>query len=140
MPALNFQARFAPLVESGEKRQTIRKRRKDGRDPKPGDTLYLYTGMRTKACRKLGEAKCREVFPFQLTARAETGNGNVNMFAGLSSHRGGGSRFRAASLRDGTRSRIARLAKADGFSSPEEMVCWFEAAHGLPFEGLLIRW
>ena len=36
MPALNFQARFAPLVESGQKRQTIRAYRKDGRDPKPG--------------------------------------------------------------------------------------------------------
>ena len=48
MPALNFQKRFADLVESGEKCQTIRKCSKDGRDPKVGDTLYLYTGQRPK--------------------------------------------------------------------------------------------
>jgi hypothetical protein len=30
MPALNFQPRFAPLVESGEKRCTIRAFRRDG--------------------------------------------------------------------------------------------------------------
>ena len=35
MPLLGFQKQFAPLVESGEKRQTIRAYRKDGKDPKP---------------------------------------------------------------------------------------------------------
>lgn len=38
---------------SGEKRQTIRANRKDGRDPKQGQPLMLYTGMRTKSCVKL---------------------------------------------------------------------------------------
>ena len=66
MPALNFKAEFAPLVESGEKRQTIRKLRKDGRDPKVGDALYLYTGMRTKKCRKLGIAPCESVQPIEI--------------------------------------------------------------------------
>ena len=56
MPALNFQEQFAAAVESGEKRQTIRSERK--RPIKVGDTLYLYTGMRTKRCRKLGSAGC----------------------------------------------------------------------------------
>lgn len=60
MPALNFKKQFAPLVESGGKRQTIRARRKDGRDPRPGQTLYLYTGMRTQVCRKLGEVECKK--------------------------------------------------------------------------------
>ena len=53
MPALNFRAEFADAVERGEKCQTIRAYRKDGRNPKPGDTLHLYTGMRTRACRRL---------------------------------------------------------------------------------------
>ena len=56
MPALNYQAQFAPKVESGEKLQTIRARRK--RPFKRGDRLYHYTGMRTKSCRKLGESTC----------------------------------------------------------------------------------
>lgn len=40
MPALNFQPRFADLVESGQKTQTIRKtlRGKDG---------YLYKWIKT---------------------------------------------------------------------------------------------
>ena len=63
MPALNFKKQFAPKVEAGIKRNTIRRRRKYGRDPKAGDTLYLYTGMRTKGCRRLGEAKCKSSMP-----------------------------------------------------------------------------
>ncbi len=39
MVALNFQARFAEAVETGRKRQTIRARRKDGRDAKDMNLL-----------------------------------------------------------------------------------------------------
>ena len=52
MPAYTFQSRFAPLVASGEKRQTIRAIGKR-RHAAVGDRIQLYTGMRTKACRKL---------------------------------------------------------------------------------------
>jgi len=61
--AYNFQARFADAVERGEKSQTIRAPRKDGRHAKVGDALQLYTGMRTKQCRKLRDAKCHDVCP-----------------------------------------------------------------------------
>lgn len=118
MPALNFQARFAPLVESGEKRQTIRAMRKDGRDPKPGDTLYLYTGMRTKACWKFGEARCKSVERIQIRV--------ANIAVG----------DRPGS----TGSQCDAVAVADGFADFGEMLAWFEKTHGLPFEGLLIRW
>ena len=57
MPALNFKNQFATYVELGfrdpdhprAKRQTIRAKRKDGRDPRQGETLYLYTGKRRHA-------------------------------------------------------------------------------------------
>jgi hypothetical protein len=52
MPAYNFQKQFAPLVQSGEKRQTIRTLGKRSH-AQPGNKLQLYTGMRTKQCRKL---------------------------------------------------------------------------------------
>jgi hypothetical protein len=52
MPAYNFKAQFAPAVEAGQKLCTIR-----GKAAKLGTTAYLYTGMRTKACRKLGQGK-----------------------------------------------------------------------------------
>ena len=83
MPALNFQKQFADAVESGlfdlrgeprpdrligvrPKLQTIRLYRKDERDPKPGQTLYHFTGMRTKQCRRLGEAECTSVMPVEI--------------------------------------------------------------------------
>ena len=122
MPALNFQAQFAPLVESGEKRQTIRAYRKDGRDPKPGDTLYLYTGMRTKACRKLREVECKSVHELSFFARSR--------------HRGRGTIMSMT----GSPCSIDRLAKLDGFRNATAMFNWFEDTYGLPFEGLLIRW
>jgi hypothetical protein len=49
MVALNFQPRFADLVEVRTKRQTIRRSDR----VKVGDRLQLYTGQRTAACRKL---------------------------------------------------------------------------------------
>ena len=61
MPAYNFQKQFVLLIENGEKRQTIRACRKDGRKTKAGNILYLYTGMRTKGCRKLKEVLCKSV-------------------------------------------------------------------------------
>lgn len=49
MPAFNFMAEFVPLIVSGQKVQTIRQKQR----AKPGDPLQLYTGQRTKACRKI---------------------------------------------------------------------------------------
>ncbi len=117
MPALNFQARFAGLVESGAKRQTIRKRRKDGRDPKPSDTLHFFTAMRTKACRRLGRATCTSVDP---------------VYVGVAGIKIGCDWIDVADE--------DVFARADGFASAAELIDWFSRTHGLPFEGLLIRW
>ena len=106
MPALNFQKQFAAIVESGQKRQTIRAYRKGGRDPKPGDTLYLYTGMRTKQCRKLGEVRCQSAWPIRI--------------------------YKPRNRRNQIALQVLALAV--------EMLGWFERVHGLPFEGLVIRW
>lgn len=54
MPALNFQKRFVPLIQNGEKTQSIRSLGK--RKFKEGDKLYLYTGQRTKSCELVGTA------------------------------------------------------------------------------------
>jgi hypothetical protein len=59
MPSLNFKAQFAESVESGSKKQTIRANRKH--PIRIGDTLYLFTGMRTRNCRRLGEATAKMV-------------------------------------------------------------------------------
>jgi hypothetical protein len=61
MPAFSFKERFVPLIQNGTKTHTIRNRRKNGQLPKVGDPIYLYYGMRTKFCTKLGEEPCIDV-------------------------------------------------------------------------------
>lgn len=117
MPALNFKKQFAPDVESGKKRQTIRACRKDGRDPKPGQTLYLYTGMRTKICRKLGEVVCKSVEHISLGYLHIKIN---NKILG--------------------REEIKKLALADGFCCLKDFRNFFKQTHGLHFKGYLIKW
>jgi hypothetical protein len=133
MPALSFQKQFVDAVESGEKRQTIRKYRKDGRDPKPGDTLYLYTGMRTKACRKLGEAKCLSAAEIRIYRLQPESNDIVEVFDD-------GRLIWSPYLFDNLFRAKRQFAQLDGFKGWPEMLQWFEKTHGLPFEGVLIRW
>lgn len=118
MPALNFKKQFAPKVEDGTKRQTIRAKRKDGRNPRPGQTLYLYTGMRTKSCRKLRVAVCAHV-------------GECIMDAHLGIYVDG-------NWLDYDQEED--FAIADGFTSWPEMKEFFHKEHGLPFSGLVIKW
>lgn len=121
MPALNFKKEFAGRVKSGEKCQTIRAYRKDGRNPRPGQVLYLYTGMRTKDCQKLGEAICKTVTPICF----ENNGYLISITVG------------AASLSEKD---VLRLAKADGFKNIEIFFEFFSKTHGFPFYGLLIKW
>ncbi len=118
MPALNFKKQFAPQVESWEKLQTIRARRKDKRDPVAGQTLYLYTGMRTKVCRKLGETECKETQ--QITIEE-----NLDIIIGT--HCLG-------------MDEEMELVKKDGFDSRVDFYQFFKKTHGLPFHGLIIKW
>ena len=60
MVAFSFKKQHAAAVESGDKTQTMRK---GPQRAKVGDRLQLYTGQRTKACRKLGEAVCIAAIP-----------------------------------------------------------------------------
>lgn len=119
MVALNFQKRFAPLVESGQKRQTIRALRKDGSRPfRHGVNLQLYTAMRTKHCRKLADAVCE-------------------MAADICIKENGTVKIDGQTIYDVS---AEELARADGFVDRAEMIAWFKETHGLPFRGVLIQW
>ncbi len=50
MGLYNFKARFVPFVLDGSKTHTIRAKRRY--PAKPGDTLYLYTGLRELVAMK----------------------------------------------------------------------------------------
>lgn len=118
MPAYNFRREFSAAVERGEKAQTIRKPRK--RPTVVGDRLYLYTGQRSKACRKLGEGLVLWVEPLEI------GPGWV---------RGGWLGGRMLSSEE-----ILALAKADGFKGPISFFKFFRQMYGLPCDVELIRW
>jgi len=121
MPALNFKAQWADKVESGEKPHTIRAWRK--RPIKVGDRLYLYTGMRTKACRKLGESVCISALPVRLWRNAT--DKRLTLFY----------------LDDDTLGHYtaAQIAKRDGFNSLPELFDFF-LPNGGTFQGQLIEW
>lgn len=51
MVAYSFRPQFAEPIVALQKRQTVRGHR--ARHARPGEAMQLYTGMRTKQCRKL---------------------------------------------------------------------------------------
>ena len=122
MVAINFQERFADDVEYGVKRQTIRSKARC----KPGDALQLYTGQRTKACRKLLDTVCKSVTPIRIE--------HMGIFIG-------GKPLPAGWANRGDfQDHDCDFAKKDGFEDFEEMAIWFHERYGLPFSGYLIKW
>lgn len=120
MPAYNFHACFAPYVVSGKKRQTIRAIGKR-RHAAPGDRIQLYTGMRTKGCRKLVDPD--PVCTFAATVYICRGIGSPAVL--ISGHE-------TPDPDD--------FARCDGFDDFYAMLDWLGKTHGLPFEGILIKW
>ena len=113
MTAFNFKAQFAADVESGKKCQTIRKSKRC----KVGDEIQLYTGQRTKACRKLGDAVCTDVYEVHINGEAEKGYYRVE--------RGyGGEMF----------------YELDGFPNVLKFCEFFKNQYGLPFDGYVHKW
>lgn len=66
MPALSFQQKFIDKVIDGSKPGTVRQVRLKGAI-KPYQYLSIYTGMRTKQCKKHGEKYCLNVYPIRIT-------------------------------------------------------------------------
>jgi hypothetical protein len=107
MPAYNFKSRFVEPIQSGEKNTTIRPCRK--RPTRIGDTLYLFTGQRTKACRKIGVYRCKNVTPLIIYPQL------------------------MSIYRDGYLISIAALkliSVNDGFSSLKDFFCFFRDQYG----------
>lgn len=117
---LNFKQKFADRVECGDKRQTIRRWRTDGKRMRPGDTLKLYTGLRTRNARLLRTATVESVASVRMDISE-----NVIVV-------------------DGDRldtERAAAFARADGFRCVSEMLDWFKNQYmSNDFEGYYVRW
>ena len=115
MPALSFKKKFVHAIETGQKRQTIRLLRK--RPIKAGDTLHLFTGLRTADCQKITAVKCTSVESIEIyPTHIKVGERVLNM-----------------------RERVA-LAQADGFDSLAKFYDFFMEHYGTPFVGVIIKW
>jgi hypothetical protein len=108
-----FQPRFADLVESGLKCQTVRARARC----KTGDTVSLrqWIGKPYRSpMRILRESVCVRVSQVKMI---DTGI-----------------------IVDGQIVDANAFARADGFTDWPQMYAWFSTTHGLPFVGDLIQW
>jgi hypothetical protein len=116
MVSFNFSPEHVPKVESGEKNQTIRRKQRG----KVGDLCQLYTGMRTKACRKIRADDPPLIAVTYCAIRPDyltLGDTSV-------------------APRD-----LDTFARADGFKDYNHMLAWFEAKYGTPyFIGYLHIW
>ncbi len=114
-----FKPRFAPLVKSGAKRQTIRPVPK--RMPKVGETISCreWSGKPYHSKQRvLREATITEVHGVSVDI--------VGIWFG--------------SNWQGAHHLLDAFSRDDGFENWDDMRDWFLRTHGLPFEGILIRW
>lgn len=143
MPAYSFKKRFVAPIKVGlgihvahepgdahvyvPKRQTIRAigRRRHAR---PGETIQLYTAMRTKQCFKIGDGRCTSVS--EIVIAFSRSSPNTNTMISID----GAARYTGAALDD--------FARLDGFQDWNDMLIFWQDEHGIskPFRGLLIEW
>lgn len=116
MVAFNFSPQFADAVAAGKKLQTIRSTKR----AKPGDRLQLYTGQRTRACRKLVDPDPICVLVDYVGIRPD-----YLTLGDTRKHLGDADDF----------------ARRDGFKDYDDMVTWFMARYGRPyFTGFVHAW
>jgi hypothetical protein len=136
MPALNFKKQFADNILAGllgynndhgvtPKRCSLRKTFKG----KEGDKLFLFTGMRTKHCQRLGETTVLDAMPIIIfkegfIRKVERSDFNYS------------DKWHLTTNKD----RLESFAKSDGFSNWNEMVDFFDELYGLPTELVQITW
>lgn len=122
MPAYNFQKRFVPMILSGRKNTTIRARRKHG-NAEPGKSVQLYTGMRTKQCRKIiNDPLCYQVTPIIIDIDKQ-----LNLQIVLANRQLlGPEKF--------------DLVYSDGFDTLDQFAAFFISQYELPAQLYLIEW
>jgi hypothetical protein len=122
MVAIDFDPRFETAIREGWKTQTIRKPRE--RNPRPGDLLQLYTGMRTADCRRIcPDVRCTEVMSIEITFGDDFGIDRI--------------------VTDGVPVKnLDDFALRDGFTDSDDMAAFFKLKHGPmeTFRGYVIEW
>lgn len=115
MVAFNFKKDFAPKILIGEKTSTIRSKQRC----KVGDTMHLFTGQRTKACKRLMTTTCVGV-----------GRITINKYT-WALHEFEGELY--------TREHEV-LSAQEGFENLQAMLDFFDKQYGLPYTGYIHVW
>lgn len=122
MVAIDFDARFETAIREGWKTQTIRRPRE--RNPRPGDLLQLFTGMRTADCRRIcPDVRCTDVLSIEITFGDDFVIDRI--------------------VTDGVPVKdLDAFAVRDGFTDSDDMATFFKAKHGPleVFRGFVIEW
>lgn len=134
MVAFSFKGQFAEPILAGTKRQTVRAFGSCNW-PKAGHALQLYTGMRTKQCRKIRpDVTCTEVCMIEIEVDPQ----HPEIIAAI----------KIDGMVLGSRA-IERFAIADGFFGLPDAECsarlamgrfWLRHHGAGPFVGSLVRW
>jgi hypothetical protein len=116
MGLYEFQKRFVPLILDGRKTHTIRGERKY--PDKPGNTLYLYHGLRRKGARLLLRVACVKIEEIVIT---DTPLPRIVIDGILLE-----------------KDEEETLARRDGFENFEDMMRFWDGRR--PFKGQIIHW
>lgn len=116
MVAFNFKPDFKPKIMARKKRSTIRSTKRC----ELLDTMQLYTGQRTKKCKKMFDAYCIGIAPIEIHEKG------WRIFSkeceGLCIIHG------------------MELHQQEGFDSIDQMVEFFRKEYGLPYKGWIHVW
>lgn len=133
MVAYSFHKQFAEAIRGGTKRQTVRGYRR--RNPRPGEKLQLYTGLRRRTCRKLIEKDpiCQRVDEIEIEISPAISAKIANIV------------INGIPLSE---KEIGDFARADGFkngplgwTAVHAMGSFFKRHHGFgTFRGVVIHW
>lgn len=134
MGLYNFQRRFVPMILSGDKTHTIRAVRAN--PDRPGNTLHLYTGLRTKKAKLLMRVPCVKVEEISIVDYAPDRDAGI-WIDGVELSK---DEREQLALRDGFRpSPVKEGGKVLGqFTAWFNMLIFWDGR--LPFKGHVIHW
>ena len=115
MTAFNFQPQFVPKILADKKLSTIRSTKRCN----VGDTMQLYTGLRTKKCKKLMDVTCIGVAPIMIR--------EPDIWAIIGKIEGN---IHPAPV----------LHIQEGFKNAQDFLEFFRHEYGLPYRGWIHAW
>ena len=119
-----FRPRFAALVQTGKKFQTVRPVPKRAQDmPRPGDLFDARVWLGRPRCSK--------------TSKLLVEPAPICFVRSITIHATGLLEIEGRYL---STVEMEAFARADGFADLDELLAWFRDEHDLPFTGIVIDW